>query len=554
MQGTPKKQALLVAVGDYNELAPKLRAPVGEMERWADVLHAKFGFPKDGITCLQNGEATRLTVLRHLGRLLKDANDSDQLVFIFMGHAGIAHGWSGLTSRSKDAEHAVFVYPEGDSLQDAAITPSDLTRTLRESKPNRNADVTVILDCCLAEYLNFPPPDERYQAQLLRVPHAVFADDHVQVARTFDLRDDDPTIAHPIILVASGTQEGAFEITEHNERRLIFSLRAIERLRALLDEPDTYRRLIDGITPLRDRFPQTPSIIGNKSLQFEHFPGEPSKSSRLLPSAVPSSVNALQVRFIGMGTFVKAPSSSKPYKERIVLPFDNYAKDSPMTHFGFVEVAVADTVDYMGEGPAKEYVRGGVRYRRWHLTHHRVSIANAVLNGPFSHSDEFNKHVPRMPLVCPELLGVAPRPECYYDYPRPDLFSGFIDLASGSVGIADLELLPTMFTRQFGEEPTNWPPERTPLSVLLTLPFESGYAVISISEVSGKQTEIFVKSGAVVMMGNAREKDITGDGTGDNPREHFIIYYNLADPKPLNPGLPATIGVPMGACSVNGWP
>jgi hypothetical protein len=239
--------------------------------------------------------------------------------------------------------------------------------------------------------------------------------------------------------------------------------------------------------------------------------------------------------------------------ERIVLPFDSYATDAKMKHFGFVEVAAGDLVAAVGQPADHNYVRGGVRYHRWHLTQHRVSIVNAT-KGDFTRIGF--EHVPEMPLVCPELIGHDPRPECTYDYPRPDLFSGFIDLAGGIVEIGDLELLPTVFALQKGDLPTKWPPARTPISLLLRLPFDEAEtnAVVSITQVTGKNTELILKRGATVMMGNARERDITGDGAGDDPREHYIIYYNLADPKPTNPGLPLPQGVPMGACAGNTWP
>jgi hypothetical protein len=156
--------------------------------------------------------------------------------------------------------------------------------------------------------------------------------------------------------------------------------------------------------------------------------------------------------------------------------------------------------------------------------------------------------------VCPDLTP-SPRTECYETFPYPAWFSGFIDFGGGYADIGPLETTRTRFTREIGGTPTPWGPEYTPLSVNVDAYFTGDQAILLIADVGNASTvQLFLKPGANILAGNAREADITGTGAGDTPREHFRIFYSLADPKPLNLALPAQVFAPINACSVVRWP
>lgn len=163
-----------------------------------------------------------------------------------------------------------------------------------------------------------------------------------------------------------------------------------------------------------------------------------------------------------------------------------------------------------------------------------------------------------MPVLCPDLQGVDPRPEAYSDYPQADLFSGFVNLSGGSVANGQLDNEDTTFHLKYGdpEDDPTWGPEKTPRSVLITLPFDGPYAVLLLDAAKPElRTRIYVKPGARIMAGCAREVDITGNGSGYVQSEHFANYYKVAPPPgPPNPALPETPSVPVDACSPVRWP
>jgi hypothetical protein len=90
---------------------------------------------------------------------------------------------------------------------------------------------------------------------------------------------------------------------------------------------------------------------------------------------------------------------------------------------------------------------------------------------------------------------------------------------------------------------------------LFTIPLSQDHAVILLEDQNGYRTAIYVSSGATIVLGNAREPDITGPGSGEGPSEHFAVYYNLAPPKTVfDPGLPYKTAIPINACTITTYP
>jgi hypothetical protein len=313
---------------------------------------------------------------------------------------------------------------------------------------------------------------------------------------------------------------------------------------------------------LRKDFPQEAVVHGSADRTSEKIPGEPDAVRRRgtvteqQASRTVTPANFIRMRVLGMACFVGKRADTTEFENRIVFPYDTVGTGENK-HFGFIEVAEEDTSSFTGDLTYRRYTRGGIPYRRWTLTEHRALLLNPDLSIPFSKSTDFTYHVPAMPEVCPELNGKLPRIECYKTTPNPQLFSGFVDIASGPADIADLEEGKTFFTRQIGGAAIAWTPRQTPRSVFVTQPFTGEKAIIVVETLSGSATaQIFVKPGSTIVVGNAREKDLTGDGSGDPTREAFLIYYGIAAPneKPDNPALPAVYSAPVNACSVTRWP
>ncbi|MCU1347798.1 MAG: caspase family protein, partial [Acidobacteria bacterium] len=78
------KKALLVAVGDYQGFAPRLKAPVYELKEWHGLLQNTYQFSE--ITSLPDRQATRTAVIAAFRALVTNAKAEDELLLIFGGH------------------------------------------------------------------------------------------------------------------------------------------------------------------------------------------------------------------------------------------------------------------------------------------------------------------------------------------------------------------------------------------------------------------------------------------------------------------------------------
>jgi len=553
-----QRKVLMAAVNDYQGFAPDLSAPVKEVSKWQSLLSR----PPYNMTILPpliNGGATRLKVLAGLKSLLTDARANDQLFFACFAHGSLVKKVK--RGAKKALEEAIIFFPDGDpNLQNAALRKSDIASVLEETRPPKEANFVFLIESCFASAfvdrdsipLFIPPPESidlrSFDGQVDR-----FEDLAIQ-----GVAED---VAMPIIVAACGERESAYEISEAGERRLLFSLRAVDRLRR---NWDTYDDFIENIKPLRPKYPQTPRVIGSAERTSRRFLGEglPSSEGAAAETSATGSASAtasfsrsIRMRVLGMACFIE-PNESSTFAARIVLPYDNIGSGSTW-HFAFIEVADEDST-WTGVEPQKQYYRGGVNYSRWNLSGHRLDLANPDTSYPFARTSSFQGNVPHMTEITPELANDPPYPypypsdRCYDTYPDAQLFGAFFDLDSGNADTGELgdEII---FTRQYGEDPT-YGPVTAPLSVIIDLPFTGENAILLISSSDGRNTQIFLKDRASIVVGVAREEDITGHGSGEVPREHFLIYYNLVDPKPLNPGLPSKQEVPINACTVTGYP
>lgn len=583
------RRALLVGINDYGKFA-SLKAPVPEMERWEKrLLATPYSFDK-----VVRPPETELTVKRVLAELEdliavahEDADKKDtQLLFIFAGHGSIRPG-----KRPNEADGSLIVRPDGpnpEDLRDAAVTESAIEAIFATVKPPRGTDITFVLDTCFAANYGDPAlfrlSGDREGGGLVPLylppPPEIFANGFPPVREVGWFAEHEYSdYEKPIVVAASGELQPAYELSLGKKRRLLFSARALERLER---KHDRFDALIRNINPLLKGIPQQATLRGNKARAGEKFPGEPddkNKSAIVVadsaqkPESVASdsptskategkSMDSIDMRILGFGCFVNTRDPENDlYTARIVMPYDDIGTDDDR-HIAFLEIP-RDEMDGDPEGlePTWKYPRGGgssVEFWRWDFDGHQISIVGGDQSLGFVRSSSFERHVPKITVIAPELRPRNPRVECFEATPRPDLFTAFLDIPSGSVTAgAALQNVETLFKRPAGTEPPVGP-IRTPVTVTVNIPIISGESpTIEVREYNSEAVvlRVRVKIGSVLLAGNAREKDITGDGTGSAPPELFSLFYKLANlPLPPNLPLPIPVAVPIDACSVTDWP
>ncbi|HUR79582.1 MAG TPA: caspase family protein, partial [Thermoanaerobaculia bacterium] len=138
------RKAFFFGVGNYGQYAPRLTAPVEELQRWQRLLTGRpyrFG----PIRVLADAQATRANVLEGLEWLLDGAQSTDQLIFGFIGHGTVAPG-----RNPNDAEQSLITYPGTGGLAAAAVTETDVETIFLRKRPPLGTNITAIIDCCFA--------------------------------------------------------------------------------------------------------------------------------------------------------------------------------------------------------------------------------------------------------------------------------------------------------------------------------------------------------------------------------------------------------------------
>lgn len=568
-RGTMTQKALLVAVGNPGFVSP-LDSPKDDILLWRSVLE-RYGFPQENIRQRIEKEAKRSVVLEDIRWLVSDVGQDDQIVFVFLGHGRLVEAYEGA---SEDYEEALIVYPDDpNDERSAEITDSKVTQIVIHSALDPGVDAVVGIDACFAGYFDIPVPPF---AKPLFIPPANVRDLVLENVRAFGslgldseqrrgiapLRADG--VGRPVVVAACGRTEGAYELPIDGAPHMIFTLRATDYLGDALDQRAevTFNMLVADIYPLQDGLPQRPEIRGNKDRAVERFPGQPGSplsSATLKPSIGATTIDGptmLNIRFEGIVCFADARRESDPYRKRVLFPHDD-RMDPNVRHLTFIEIP--DDHLYSVSGTLKPkpvpHENDPTNYSRWELRGHVIRVVNTDKSKPLRTTALFNNHVPKMTKVDPDFASTQyhPREECFRDDPGAALLDAYFDLVSGKLSTGPLDRLPTVFQR---DSP---PPTLTIVTSPVTpfeLPLTSEIAKIEIVPFGGGSpvATIEVKKGGKVRIGNAREGDIVGSGTPEKPREHFKLYYELANPKPANPSLPLNTGVPEMFCPPSGWP
>lgn len=552
-------KALIVAVGDYGSFARRLQAPAYEIQQWQRVLGAQpYSFE---ITPLTDRDATRSRVLEELALLLGGSQPDDQLLFVFMGHGSVTEG-----RRRGEAEQSLIAYPGTQGLQAAAISESDIEDIFTRIQPPLGVPLTFVLDTCFAANYGDPalfrrdasgsavgiiplfappPPDLVATAQSLRM-FGAFAEQKRGGYET------------PIILAAAGKTEPAYEIPDDGRRRMLFTMRLLQWLERTRD---TYAGIIRNINPLHPDYEQTASLGGNLSRAQEQFPretiGGPPPPNDPAPNPLRIGRSYVDVDVLGLACFVNAREDNGIWKTRVVMPYDDGQYVGPADrHIAVLEIQARDILQWTGTSPWP-YTSGGIEWYRWYLDAHTISVQTGDSSDTFERLPSFSRYVPVMTQICPEVRPRNPRPECFAATPFPGLFAAFLDIPNGNVEAGPLNDRPVTYVRpQTGD--VMRAAEYTPISVRVNIPVISAEPTIILRPFPFPNDEalrVTVRSGATILVANAREIDISGDGGGSVPAEQFRLYYKLSsfDPGPNAP-LPAGISVPIDDCTVTDWP
>lgn len=563
------RKVLLVGINDYGTFAERLTAPADEVARWTELLR-KRPYNFEIMPPLINGQATRDAILQAIRELLKGAKKDDQLLFYFAGHGGMVEGRS-----AAEAEQALMASPGTSGLQDAAIRESEVEALFEQYRPPHGTDITFILDCChSADYGGLLRLRTMLASTVAATAIPLAVPPMTDVANIRSVRafgafaEHEASYEKPVILAATGKYDAAYEITHDRQRRLLFTYRLLWWLRQIRD---TFIGIRDNINPLHPDLPQEARLGGNSKRWGERFPGDPSpdEDQRQAETDTPMDTEdaamcqpCVNLRVLGVATFVNARSSAAPYKARIVLPYDEGQwVPAADRHFACIEIATDDTIG-SPQGPlaskwTKKYVRAGVEYKRWSLNGYTVSIGTGDAGAAFERTPDFDYSVPKLTVVAPELQFTDPHPLCFDEAPLLNRFAAFVNLPGGRADVGPPQNQDTRYERRYSGELT-YGPRRARRSVKVAVPVISESAFIVLRPYLDPASDylvVEVKHNATILIANAREVDISGEGVdNDVPREQFLLYYKLAIKEPPDPPLPTLPTIPVDDCTVTDWP
>jgi peptidoglycan/xylan/chitin deacetylase (PgdA/CDA1 family)/uncharacterized caspase-like protein len=134
--------AVIIGINDYQHW-PKLRYAVNDANGIEEVLTAKFGFQKDHIRKLEDGDATRQRIMQVLGDELTDSSKvqrEDRVFLFFAGH--------GATRTFEDGRQAGFIVPVDADLNNYVSTAISMAQIREVSDLIPAKHVYFVMDSC----------------------------------------------------------------------------------------------------------------------------------------------------------------------------------------------------------------------------------------------------------------------------------------------------------------------------------------------------------------------------------------------------------------------
>jgi peptidoglycan/xylan/chitin deacetylase (PgdA/CDA1 family)/uncharacterized caspase-like protein len=134
--------AVIIGINDY-EHWPKLRYAVNDANGVEETLIRKFGFKKENIRKLVNGEATRQRIMQVLGDEFTDASRvqrEDRIFFFFAGH--------GATRTFEDGRQVGFIVPVDADQSNYVSTAISMTQIREAADLIPAKHVYFVMDSC----------------------------------------------------------------------------------------------------------------------------------------------------------------------------------------------------------------------------------------------------------------------------------------------------------------------------------------------------------------------------------------------------------------------
>ena len=134
--------AVIIGINDY-EHWPKLRYAVNDANGIEEALTGKFGFKKENIRKLLNGDATRQRIMQVLGDELTDSNKvqrEDRVFFFFAGH--------GTTRTFEDGRQVGFIVPVDADQSNYVSTAISMAQIREASDLIPAKHVYFVMDSC----------------------------------------------------------------------------------------------------------------------------------------------------------------------------------------------------------------------------------------------------------------------------------------------------------------------------------------------------------------------------------------------------------------------
>jgi len=132
--------ALIVGINDYDNVRD-LHYAVEDALAIKNMFINAYGFPRDNVRVLINGEATQTNIKKELQTLVKSVGPNDRVVFYFAGHGqtealGIKGGHEG------------FLIPSDGSLEDLYLTAIPMDELKRISDWSKAKHMLFLVDAC----------------------------------------------------------------------------------------------------------------------------------------------------------------------------------------------------------------------------------------------------------------------------------------------------------------------------------------------------------------------------------------------------------------------
>jgi len=139
-ESTAKKYAIIIGIADYKGTINDLNYCDDDAQDFNNVLLNKYGWEKNQITLLINGEATKTAIFEAIDDVTKKAKENDEVIFFYSGHGGNSNHDADYDEEKRDE----CIVPWEDSF-DSLIWDGELKEAFEDCLSKR---IMFYFDCC----------------------------------------------------------------------------------------------------------------------------------------------------------------------------------------------------------------------------------------------------------------------------------------------------------------------------------------------------------------------------------------------------------------------